>query len=289
MTKFIWINGQFVTADKACVSPLDRGFLYGDGIFETMRIYDGVPFRWDWHIERMAASARALEIKWDGNAKKLKDTVSELARKNKLKNAYLRITVSRGIYTGDLGFNQDMEPTTVIFVDKLNAPSYDDYEKGIAATVVPHPWTSPMAAHKSISYLPYLAARNKARIAGAREAILTDSAGRLTEGATSNVFIVLGDRVFTPPADGSILGGVARRVVIASLKDLNIRLEEDYVTGGDAAGADEIFITNSIIEVLPITKLDNAAIGGGDVGQISRMALYAYRSEVQKEIESSKT
>ena len=288
MTKFIWINGQFVSADKACISPLDRGFLYGDGIFETMRIYDGVPFRWDWHIERMTTSVQALEIKWKGNTQALKGVVSELAQKNKLKNAYLRITVSRGIHNGDLGFDSDQEPTTVIFVDMLQAPSDGDYEKGIAATVVPHPWASPMAAHKSISYLPYLAAKNKARKKGVREAILCDYAGRFTEGATSNVFIVLDNRVFTPPTDGSILSGIARRVVIESLRNVGVRCEEEYMLMEDAIRADEIFITNSIIEALPITKLDGTAIGGGDVGSITRMALYAYRSEVQKEIEAAK-
>ena len=288
MINTIYVNGQFISSDKACLSPLDRGFLYGDGIFETIRVYDRVPFRWNQHIERMTDSARALEINWKEETQKLKDIVSELLKRNNLKNAYLRISVSRGIHTGDLGFDSDHNPTTVIVTDKLKAPSYAEYERGVPATVVQHPWASPMAAHKTLSYLPYLAARHKARKAGMSEALLCDPSGRLTEGTTSNIFLVLRNKVFTPPADGTILGGITRRVALESLKSLNIECEENRVTVEDAARADEIFITNSIIEVLPVTALDKTPVGDGKVGPITKSAMDAYRSEVQKEIETAK-
>ena len=269
MKRMVYLNGEIVPEDQACISVFDRGFLYGDGIFETIRVYESVPFRWDMHIQRMAESAQNLGINWKGDPE-LRTMVSELLHKNDLKDAYLRITLSRGIHTGDLGFDTGAEPTIVMIVDKLRLPSDDDYERGVGATIIPHTWISPMAAHKSLSYLPYLAARDKARADGAYEALLCGAFGRLAEGTTSNLFMVFGSKVFSPPADGRILPGIARQVVIDSLLEVGVKCIDEYVGAEDVRGADEIFITNSIIEVLPVTTLDGIAVGDRSVGPVTK-------------------
>jgi len=286
MTKVVYLNGEIVPEDKACVSVFDRGFLYGDGIFETIRVYGGVPFRWDQHMERMAKSASTLGINWSNDNKSLRDAASELLSRNKLTDAYMRITLSRGKHSGNLGFDTDSESTLLMVVAEPRLPSDENYGRGVAAVIIPHTWISPMAAHKTLSYLPYLAAMDKAQREGAREALLCGPTGRLAEGATSNVFIVFGERIFTPPADGRILPGIARDVVIESLPEAGAQCIEEHIPAEDARTADEIFITNSTVEVLPVTKLDGANVGNGKVGPATRKAMKSYRSEVKKKIKN---
>lgn len=286
MTRIVFLNGEYLPNDKAKISVLDRGFLYGDGIFETIRVYRGAPFRWREHLDRMRNSANSLGIKYDPDPAALRVIVDELLKQNNLQDAYLRINLSRGIYSGKIGFEASGEPTLFIYADTLNPPKEDEYENGVGAIIMPQSYVSPLAAHKTIAYLPYLLAREKAIKAGAREAFLSAPSGRITEGATSNIFIVLEGSIFTPPTDGSILAGIARRVVIDALAENNIRCLEDYFIRSDLTDADEIFITNSMIEVLPITSLDGKKILGGKPGPMARKALQVYREKVTKEIES---
>ncbi len=286
MTRTIFLNGEMMPEEKACVSVFDRGFLYGDGLFETLRAYDGVPFRWDEHIERMTESARSLGMKWGEHAPD-KASAKGLLEKNGLKDAYLRITMTRGLHSGDAGLVSDGAPTILMVADECRPPSEADYENGVEAVMMKNPWLSPLAAHKTLSYLPYLAAKQASRDAGARETILCNHFGQLTEGASSNVFVVLSGTIFTPPAEGQILDGIARRVAMKAAGEAGFQVAEDYVNCHDVTEADEIFITNSLIEVLPVTKLDGINIGpGGKVGPAARKVLEGYREEVKREVEA---
>ena len=285
MKKSVYLNGDFVPVEKATVSVMDRGFLYGDGIFETIRAYGGVPFRWKKHFERMAASAQTLGIEFNRSDGELRESVTELLARNELKDAYLRISLSRGIHHGDLGLSPNGVPTLVITAGELNRPSDEEYENGVSAIILSRPCTSPLASHKTLSYLPYLAARHKANEVGARETLLCGPAGRMTEGTSSNLFIVLSDRVFTPPDDGTILPGITRKTVMDALHASGIECMEDYFTSSEVYDADEVFITNSIIETLPVTRIGKAPVHNGKVGPIFKKALAAYRGEVRKELE----
>lgn len=286
MKKTVFLNGKLVPGEDARVSTFDRGFLYGDGLFETMRVYGGTPFRWDEHIARMAKSAGRLGIRWDGYAPD-KASAVRLLEENGLKDACLRITMTRGLHSGDLGLSADGAPTVVMVAEECRPPAREDYENGVEAVLMKNPWLSPLAAHKTLSYLPYLAAKQVSRDAGARETLLCNHFGQLTEGASSNAFVVFSGRIFTPPAEGQILDGIARRVTIKAARDAGLQVTEDYINWRDVTEADEIFITNSVIEVLPVTKLDGVNVGpGGEVGPVSRKVLEGYREEVKKEVDA---
>jgi len=287
MNRTVFFNGELAPEEDVRISAFDRGFLYGDGLFETIRVYGGVPFRWDEHIERMKKSAGRLGMGWSEHRAPDKSSVAGLLEKNGLKDAYLRITMTRGLHTGHIGLPSNGLPTVVMVVEECRPPSEEDYKNGVDAIMMKIPWLSPLAAHKTLSYLPYLAAKQTSLNAGAREAVLCDHFGRLTEGASSNVFAVFAGRIFTPPPEGQILDGVARRVAIKAAGAAGIKVTEDHVNCQDMADADEIFITNSIVEVLPVTRLDGVNVGpDGKVGPVSRKVLEGYREEVRKEVEA---
>ncbi len=288
MSDYTYINGKFVPEGKAQVSVLDRGFLYGDGLFETMRAYYGQAFRIDDHLERLYRSCQELKIPLKMKREELKGVIGELLEKNDLTEAYLRLTLTRGLHTGSLSFDTCSSPTLVITARELSPypPSY--YQKGIRAIVasIRQNSFSPLSNHKSLSYLAYLLASEEARARDASEAILLNSKAEVTEGATSNIFLILNGEVVTPPEQAPLLPGITRKAVIEILPRLNLNCKICSILEKKLEEAEEVFITNSLMEVMPITSINGLKVGDGMPGPITRSIARAYRDLVEEETSS---
>ncbi len=288
MSDYAYINGKFVPEEEARVSVLDRGFLYGDGLFETMRAYHRRAFRIDDHLERLYRSCRELKIPLKMERKELKGAIGELLEKNDLTEAYLRLTLTRGLHTGSLGFDTCSSPTLVITSRELNPypPSY--YQKGIRAIIasIRQNSFSPLSGYKSLSYLAYLLAREEARTQGASEAILLNSKAEVTEGATSNIFLILNGKVSTPPEHAPLLPGITRKAVIEILPRLDLNCKICSILEQSLEDAEEVFITNSLMEVMPVTSIDGRKVGDGMPGPITRSIARAYQELVEGETSS---
>jgi len=260
MSRFVCLNGEIVERDAAKVSAFDRSFLYGDGLFETVRAYGGAPFMLAEHLARMANSAEALGIAMPTEGD-VATVVGRLIEMNELADAYVRITLSRGTHTGQLVPDEPLRPTLLIDVRELHPYPAEMVERG--ATVVisssVHNSASHVSRHKTTSYLAGILARREAKERGADEAILLDHAGHVAEGAASNVFCVRGGRLLTPPLDMNILPGVTRGCVIELARESGIEAAEARFGAEELKTADEVFLTNSLMEVMPVGLIDGVA------------------------------
>ncbi len=285
MSNYAYINGKFVPEEEARVSVFDRGFLYGDGLFETIRAYHRRAFRIDDHLERLYRSCRELKIPLKMERKELKGAIGELLKKNDLSEAYLRLTLTRGLHGGSLNFDTCSPPTLVITARELNPYPSSYYQKGIRAIIasIRQNSFSPLSSHKSLSYLTYLMAREEARGRDASEAILLNSKAEVTEGATSNIFLILNGEVFTPPEQAPLLPGITRKTVIEILPRLDLNCRICSILEQRLKEAEEVFITNSLMEVMPVTSIDARKVGDGMPGLITRSIARAYRELVEEE------
>jgi branched-chain amino acid aminotransferase len=281
-----WINNRFVDIDGAKISVLDRGFLYGDGVFETIRSYAGKAFRVDDHLARLFASLKALKIRAPYGHKKLKAAIAETLKANRLDSAYIRLTVTRGEGRFAIGGDGAFRPNAVIVAKPFGDYPEKFYSRGITAAVVRERQNeySPLCGMKTLNFLNYIVARFDARALGADEAILANTRGTIAEAATSNIFIVKNGSVATPSANSCLIPGVTRSIVIDMAKHLRLRLKEKAVSYAELMSADEIFLTNSLIELLPVTTLDRRAIGNGRPGEITKLLHVSYQKEVIKEV-----
>ncbi len=254
-----YLDGKFVPLSQARISPLNRGFLLGDGIFETLRSYCGEPFLLDRHARRLRASARVLNIAGSPRLPKLRKVVKELLERSGLQDAYIRITLSRGA-GGELGLAETTSPTLFIFVRPLTPYPPEWYGKGIEVVVskVGRSADSPVWRLKVLSYLESLWAREEARKRGAQEALFLNTNGHVAEGATTNIFFVQEGQVLTPTLQANILPGVTREVVLEICRDEGIPCQEGLFTLEDLERADEVFVTNSLMGVMPVGKLESA-------------------------------
>jgi len=283
----VYVNGEVVPREDARVSPFDRGFLYGDGLFETIRAYAGVPFMLDAHLHRMGASAAALGIPMPERAE-LGEAVTRLIELNQIGDAYVRITVTRGPHTGALAPAEPAEPTVLVEARKLHPYAPELYENGATVVVssLRHDSDSPLRRHKTTNYLLSILAKREARERGADEALLLDAAGHVAEGATSNIFCVRrhGGRdstLLTPPLDMNILPGITRATVLDLAREAGIETGETRLTLDDFCSADEIFLTNSLMEIMPVRCIDQRAtyaIGG----KVTSVAAEAYSRLVRE-------
>ncbi len=289
MTQFAYVNGEFVPRENAKVSAFDRSFLYGDGLFETVRAYAGAPFMLAEHLHRMADSAAELGIGMPNSAA-IAGAVARLIELNGLNDAYVRITLSRGVHTGELAPAEPPEPTIVIDARELRPYPPAMYEEGASVIVssLKHDSASPIRRHKTTSYIASILARIEAKKLGADEAILLDAAGTVAEGATSNVFCVMDDKLLTPPLELNILPGITRRVVIQLARDAGLDVRETALGLPELQSADEAFLTNSLMEILPVRSIE--ASGGrfetcpyrNVPGALTRTLAQAYRQLVAR-------
>jgi len=282
MDEVVYLNGQLIPRSQATISVADYGFLYGYGLFETMRAYDGEVFQLESHLRRLSASAEILGLPI--KTLDLKDAVVRTIRANRLASARVRIAISSG--EGEVNANPGTckSPTVLILAQEYKPYSESVYDKGFRAVVssIHRNSGSSLSRLKSASYLESIMARQEARRNGADEAICLNEKGFLAEGSMSNIFIVTGGLLRTPGRDSGILAGITRETVIEIASQLSLPTAEHDIRQDELFAAEEAFLTNSLIEVMPLTEIDNRQIGSGKPGAVTRALLKAYRELVQQ-------
>lgn len=279
----IYVNGEYYDKHDAKISVFDHGVLYGDGIFEGIRAYNGRIFRLEDHLQRLQDSANAILLKLPMSLKEIEKAICETVRLNELKNAYIRLVVTRGV--GDLGL--DMRKcrggaTIFIIADKIELYPDEFYEKGltlITSTIRQKGLDQVTPSVKSLNYLANIMARAEATAAGAQEAILLNAQGHVSECSGDNIFFIKGGKIFTPPTSAGILVGVTRQVVMElAAERLGVKVIERNFPRYDLYSADEVFLTGSGAEVIAGVKIDGRVIGKGVAGPMTRQLIKEFRA-----------
>ena len=255
----IFLNGQFVPAERAVVSIFDRGFLYGDGLFESMRILNGKPFRWDQHLERLQRGAEFLRIRIPHSTDTLRKAVDELIAKNKMPDALLRVTLSRGVGMRGYSPNGADKPTVVISLHPAPQTSNSMPHWKLIISSQRLPAADPLAQFKTCNKLPQILARSEADAAGADEALLLNTDGYVVEGASSNLFWVEDETVSTSPLPAGVLAGVTRAVVFELCQNLGIKTIEANIRAEQLKRVDGIFLSLSSLGIVEGASVDGAA------------------------------
>ncbi|MBT2692125.1 aminodeoxychorismate lyase [Bacillus sp. ISL-55] len=257
----VYSNGQFVSKDEITISPFDHGFLYGLGVFETFRIYNGHPFLLDDHLERLNASLRILNIEADFTREECVKILDGLLAKNNLKDAYIRFNVSAG--NGDIGLQTESyrEPNVIVFAKPLPAAGEMSEKKAVLLNLRRN---TPEGAErlKSHHYLNNVLAKREAGPAMDTEGIFLTNDGFLAEGIVSNIFWYRDDVLYTPALETGILNGITRRFVIALARNAGIEVREGFYKKEEAEAADEMFLTNSIQEIVPVAEFSGKSFPG---------------------------
>jgi len=265
------VNGSLVPAEEATVSVRDRGFMYGDAAFETLRAYGGEIFEWRAHAERLSRSCELLGMP-DAVPEDLYDRILATLTGNGLEEAYVRVSVTRGVQPGKLTPSEAMDPGVVVVVKELprggpdGGDVWEDPATVETASVERVPDAALPARAKTHNYLNGVLARLDAP--DADEALMTDSGGALAEGAASNVFLVSEGALRTPSLDGPVLPGITRKVVLELAREEGIPVREERLTPGDLRTAEEAFLTNTTWELRPIARADGVSVGGGPVTEL---------------------
>ena len=281
MSPIVYINGQFVNGEDAKVSVWDHGFLYGDGVFEGIRAYGGRIFKLGDHIERLYKSARSLMISITLSQEEMTQAVIETCRKNNLRDAYIRLVVSRGV--GDLGIDPrkcHSGATLVIIADKIALYPEKTYEEGmvvITAATRKNLNAALCAQIKSLNYLNNILAKIEAISAGAAEALMVNKDGFITECTTENIFILAKGELITPPLCVGVLEGVTRNTVMELAEKRGIPVREKMSCCHDVYVANECFVTGTGAEIIPVVKVDGRTIGDGKPGRVTKQLLEDYR------------
>lgn len=277
----IWLDGEWHDRDTAKVSVYDHGLLYGDGVFEGLRVYGGKVFRLAEHVDRLYDSARALWLEVPIPREELGRVIEEAVRRSGLAEAYVRPIVTRGV--GDLGLDprKCVRPSVIVIVDAIRMWPAELYDRGLnvitAATPIPHRESlSPRV--KSLNYLAHILARIEGINAGADEVLMLDSAGHVAEGSGENVFVVRDRVIRTPPAWSGILRGVTRDAVIELARGAGYDLREEVLNRYDIYTADEAFFSGTAAEVVAIRALDGRAVGAGRRGPVTADLAERYRA-----------
>jgi branched-chain amino acid aminotransferase len=278
----VFLNDDLIDLQEARVSVTDGGFLHGAGLFETMRSHGGVVFRLDDHLDRLRASARALALPHPYERAYLRAAIDRVLDANGLAAARLRLTLTQGpLMTPE----SERRPTLLITATEFRPYPADSYETGVRAVVCPffqNP-TDPTCGHKTTSYYPRLLALHRAHAQQAAEALWFRADRRLAEGCVSNVFLVKGTALHTPPLATPVLAGIARRTIGQLAGGAGLELVEANLSLSDLLAADEVFLTNVIMEVLPVTRVEGHAIGGGAVGPVARRLRESFRHAIEHE------
>lgn len=287
---FVHCGGRIVPADEARVWALDAGFLYGDGIYETMRAYGGRVFARSRHLARLARSAARLSLALppgDAVGRAIDETLAANAASaaDGMPDALVRVTITRGRLGRRLDLSSAGEPTLLVTADALDPDGDARRRRGIRVAYSQYArWSAwPLAGVKSTNYQLSLLARNEAREAGAMEVLLADETGAIVEAAAANVFAVEKDRLVTPPLSAGILGGVTRDVVLELARAAGRRVQEERLARGRLESADEVFLTGTTIQVAPVTRIGERAIGDGRPGPVTRALLRAYLDAVAED------
>lgn len=280
----VYVNGKFLSKDDAKVSVYDHGFLYGDGVYETMRAYGGKIFFLSKHLARLKKSAEAISLSLPLSLDKIGEALNEALTVNKLNEAYIRIQISRG--TGEIGLDPALcpAPTMVILTKPFKDYPPELYSKGVAVAIVQTRRNHPLAldpAIKGTNFLNNILAKIESLKTGAYEGIMLNWKGFVAEGTISNIFSVRKGVLQTPDLETGILEGITRDLVLHLARKEKIPTEELPIKPKDLIKADECFITNTTIEVMPVTRIDGQVVGSGKPGPITEKLMKAYKNEVQ--------
>ena len=280
MEQIVYLNGSLVPRSQARISPFDLGFLYGYGLFETMRAYSGRIFRLESHLERLTQSAKLLGLPL--HAFDLKRACHDTLQANKLKEARIRLTVSMGEGEATPDPPKHPRPTVLVTATRYVPLADEAYRKGYKAVVstIDQDSQSPLSRLKSTNYLNHILARREARAAGADEAILLNERGFLCEGSTSNIFLVSKGELITPDKESSCLPGITRQVVLELAHGLGIGISEREVQLEELLHAGEAFLSNSIMELMPLVEVNGQRIGRG---KVTERLMLVYREAVVRE------
>ncbi len=277
--KQVWFNGKLVPASQAAVSVYDHGLLYGDGVFEGIRAYNGRVLKMRTHLQRLFDSARAIALQLPYSIEQLEQAIRQTLSANGLSDGYIRLCITRG--TGNLGLNPYLckAPTAFIIADTIQLYPPEMYENGLeivtASTIRNHPDAlSPRI--KSLNYLNNIMAKIEGIKAGCAEALMLNHMGFVAECTGDNIFILRRGELLTPPVNAGALEGVTRNLVIGLAREAGLPVRETDLTRHDIYIADECFLTGTAAEVIPVTKIDARPIGGGSVGPITRRLIQAF-------------
>jgi branched-chain amino acid aminotransferase len=273
MNPKVYISGKLYDKADAKISVFDHGLLYGDGVFEGIRIYDGKVFRLREHIDRLYDSARAIYLEIPLSREQMMDAVASTIQANAKRNGYIRLIVTRGAGSLGLDIRKTSDPQVIVIVDDISLYPPELYENGLeiitAATVrIPPNALSPRI--KSLNYLNNILAKIEGVRAGCLEALMLNHKGEVAECTGDNVFLIKHRVLRTPPLDAGILAGVTRGAVIELARGADIPVEEVALTRYDVYAADECFLTGTAAEVIPVVKCDGRPIGTGKPGPITR-------------------
>lgn len=276
---WVELNGRFISVDQAAVPVADVGLLYGIGLFETMRTYNGKVFRLDQHLQRITASAQVLDLPLDPQWLPDAPRLAELLERNQLQDARIRLTVTGGVPAA----GAPARPTVLVTAVPVQDYPADYYKKGVSVLVSRHmqPGFGPLAGHKTTCYWPRLQALHEAQRRQCAEALWFTASRELAEGCISNVFVVRKQAVLTPPVGTPVLPGIARGAVLELCAREGLEHREQTLTINDLLDADEVFITNCMMQIAPVCRVERKAIGNESVGPVTRRLMDAYAGLVR--------
>ena len=283
MEEIVYLNGVIVPRSQAKIPAMDYGFLYGYGLFETMRAYSGTVFRLDSHIARLAKSADRLGIAVDTAI--LKKAVTDTLKANGLRDARVRLTVSIGEGSLVPDLHGCTVPSVLVVAAKYTPYADEVYQRGFKVIVssIRRNSQSPVPAMKTANYMESLLARQEAKAAGVDDALFFNEKGQLAEASTSNIFLVSKNVLKTPRQESGILRGITRDVILELVPQMGIMALEADILLEEIVEADEAFLTNSVMEIISVTELNGKAIGDGGPGVITRRLMSAYKDLVLRE------
>jgi len=277
----IYIDGQYLDEANAKVSVFDHGLLYGDGIFEGIRAYNGRVFKLKEHIDRLFYSAKAILLNIPLSHAEIMRAVVDTCRQNGIRDGYIRLLVTRGV--GGLGLNPNRckKPSVIVIADKIQLYPAEMYERGLDIITVPtvrnlHSALNP--AIKSLNYLNNILAKIEANNGGCEEAIMLNSEGYVSECTGDNIFIIKDGQMFTPPLSAGALYGITRGVVMELARLSGLPVSEPNLTRYDMFNADECFLTGTGAELIPVVKIDGRVIGTGKPGQVTKDLVTKYKA-----------
>ncbi|MDD2710476.1 MAG: branched-chain-amino-acid transaminase [Verrucomicrobiae bacterium] len=283
----IYIDGKYFSENNAKISVFDHGLLYGDGVFEGIRAYNGRVFKLEEHIDRLFDSAKAIMLKIPMSKEALMKATADACWRNRIRNGYIRLVVTRG--KGDLGLSPTncKKATVIIIAAGIKLYPEKMYRRGLEMITVPTmrmPAAALNPAIKSLNYLNNILAKIEAQQCGVLEAIMLNSEGYVAECTGDNVFAIRGGRIRTPPVYAGALGGITRQVVFQLAREhLGVEVEEVNMNRYDLYTADECFVTGTAAEIIPFVKLDGRVVGNGKPGEMTRRLIQAFRELTQEE------
>ncbi|SFG46924.1 branched-chain amino acid aminotransferase [Halobacillus alkaliphilus] len=279
-SQWIYLSGEYVNKNEAVVSVYDHGFLYGDGVFEGIRVYEGNIFKLDEHLNRLYDSAKSIMLQMPYEKEEMKEIIAETVRKNELETAYIRVVVSRGM--GNLGLDPSScsNPRVVVIAEALALFPKELYERGVRLASVSSRRNRPDVLPpqvKSLNYLNNILVKMEANQAGVDEALMMNDQGYVTEGSADNIFIVKNSTIYTPPTYLGALEGITRNAIIDLANEKGYEMKEQPFTRHDVYVADEVFLTGTAAEVIAVVEVDQRPVGDGKPGVITNHLLSEFR------------